>query len=191
MIIKIHGTSGSGKTTTVRELMGRSVTNPVPLWDYSGKRPEAYEILLPGVKTPVYILGPYTAVCGGMDSIADDDEKIRLLRHYADLGHVVYEGLLSSEYYGRLGLASERYGDDHIFAFLDTPIEVCIERVKERRLKRGNTKPLDETNTRNRVKKIEALKNKLQYQLKRPVVTLPYQTASTEIWNMLSKVEKQ
>lgn len=191
MIIKIHGTSGSGKTTTVRNLMARSVISPTHIWDVNGRRPEAYECCLPGVPTPVYVLGPYTAVCGGMDSISDDDEKIRLLNHYAGLGHVVYEGLLASEYYGRLGGTSEKWGDDHIFAFLDTPIEVCIERVKARRLARGNTKPLDEANTRNRVKKIEALKNKLEFRLHRKVIVLPYLEADTLIWNMLANAEQR
>ena len=187
MIIRIHGTSGSGKTTTVRKLMDRSVVKPKVLWDANGKRPEAYECYLPGVADPVYVLGPYTAVCGGMDSISTDDEKIRLLHHYAQKGHVVYEGLLLSEYYGRLGAASEAYGNNHIFVFLDTPIEVCIERVKQRRLSKGNTKPLDETNTRARVKKIAALKNKLEHVLQRRVMTLPHEHADTLIWNLLTE----
>jgi hypothetical protein len=190
MIIKIHGTSGSGKTTTVRNLFDRCVVKPTPIWDANGRRPEAYECSLPGVPTPVYVLGPYTAVCGGMDSISDDDEKIRLLNHYAKLGHVVYEGLLSSEYYGRLGFTTEKWGDNHVFAFLDTPIEVCIERVKARRLAKGNTKPLDEANTRGRVKKIIALRMKLEHKLNRRVVTLPYLSAAEIIWNMLAEAEK-
>jgi hypothetical protein len=34
-----------------------------------------------------------------------------------------------------------------VFAFLDTPLEVCLERVRERRARKGNTKELDPTNT--------------------------------------------
>jgi len=190
MIIKIHGTSGSGKTTAVRELMSRAVVVPTPIYDINGRRPEAYECCLPGVKTPVYVLGPYTAVCGGMDSISDVEEHIRLLHHYADLGHVVYEGLLSSEYYGRLGVASERYGADHVFAFLDTPIEVCIERVKARRIAKGNLKPLDEANTRGRVKKIDALRRKLENTFQRKVVILDHTRPGEQLWNMLAEDDK-
>ena len=157
-IVKIHGTSGSGKTTAVRNLMELGEVDKIG----DPKRPEAYRIInVNGVTHPIFVLGSYEGVCGGMDTISLVKDQIALIHDYAPLGHVVYEGLLISTYYGALGLAMEQYGEDHIWAFLDTPIDVCIDRVKQRRLAAGNLKPLNERNTRERIKPINSLKAKL------------------------------
>lgn len=159
VIVKLHGTSGSGKTTVARGLMetGRTET----ILNSANRKPEAYKTIVPFLKEPLYVLGPYTATCGGLDSLSDVEDHIRLLNTYGQLGHVFYEGLLGSEYYGRIGAVSEAFGRRHVFAFLDTPIELCLERIKTRREARGNTKPLNPTNTVGRVAKIERLKHRL------------------------------
>ena len=158
MIIKVHGTSGSGKTTAVRNLMELGEVDKIG----DPKRPEAYRITnVNGVHRPIFVLGSYEGVCGGMDTISKVADQIALIHDYAPLGHVVYEGLLISTYYGALGQAMEQYGKEHVWAFLDTPIDVCIERVKARRAAAGNTKPLNERNTRERIKPINSLKLKL------------------------------
>ena len=182
-IIKLHGTSGSGKTTVARELM-RDDPSPRHLLNMASRKPEAYEVSIPGLKDLLYILGPYTATCGGLDSLSDVNDHIRLLQHYAEIGHVFYEGLLGSEYYGRIGKVSEAYGNAHIFAFLDTPIEVCLARVQARRLARGNTKPLNPANTVGRVAKIERLRYRLENEFKRPTRTITYLSPATEILNI-------
>ena len=170
MIVKLHGTSGSGKSTIawrfLKDYPNAARTSEV------GKI-EAYDVRVPELTLPLYILGRYSTQCGGCDTLSAD-QQIDLLHCYAPLGHVLYEGLLASEYYGRLGEASERYGKDHVFAFLDTPIDLCIERVKARRLAAGNDKPLNEDNTRGRIKKIEALKRKLVSVYGRQVVTISH-----------------
>ena len=181
-IIKLHGTSGSGKTTIARELMKqadlvRTILNP------ASRKPEAYEVRWL-YKNPLFILGPYTTTCGGLDSLSDVDDHIRLLNEYGDKGHVFYEGLLGSEYYGRIGKVSEQFGDRHIFAFLDTPIEVCLERVQARRLARGNTKPLNPANTVGRVAKIERLKYRLETEFHRTTRTINYLDPTQEILNI-------
>lgn len=157
MIIKLHGTSGAGKTTAVQNLM--EFGEVTPLGD--PKRPEAYKLEIEGIHRPIYILGSYENTCGGMDTVSSVGQQIELIHKYAEMGHVIYEGLLLSTYYGSLGVAVERYGKQHIWAFLDTPVEVCIDRVKQRRLEAGNTKPLNERNTRERLKPIQSLKNRL------------------------------
>lgn len=159
-IVKIHGTSGAGKSTIAFNLLDASVEEPVKLGP-NPKRPEAYRIRLPNSACYTYILGPYENQCGGMDGIVSTQEQIQLVHKYAELGNVVYEGLLISTYYGGFGKEMEVYGDKHIWAFLDTPIDVCIDRVKARRLAAGNEKPLNERNTRERVKPIISLQNKL------------------------------
>ena len=37
-----------------------------------------------------------------------------------------------------------------MFAILDTPVETCLERVRQRRLARGDERPLNEKNTRDK-----------------------------------------
>ncbi len=181
MIVKLHGTSGSGKSTVARFLLNQG---PVTLLPELNRRPEGYMVEIAKLDKPLYVLGPYIATCGGLDSIPNVDDHIMLLDKYVDQGHVFYEGLLQSEYYGRIGKITERWGDDHIFAFLDTPLDLCLERVRRRREDRGNTKPLDPTNTSLRIKKIQTLKNKLEHGLgipKRRVVTIPHDDAGPAV----------
>ena len=170
MIVKIHGTSGSGKTTIVRNIFDEA-SQILPIGPV--KRPEAYKVEHPFLKRPLYILGPYENKCGGMDGVKSIDKQIELIEHYAEEGHILYEGLLLSTYYGRLGAITEKWGNPHIFAFLNTPIEVCIERVIQRRKERGVLTPLNERNTRKRIVPIEALKKKLIWS-GRNVVTLEW-----------------
>jgi thymidylate kinase len=186
MIIKIHGTSGSGKTTIVRALLELSDPVPADCINTDSGRIEAHLLHLPGVMKPVVVLGPYgKSWCGGLDAVAGTLNHARMLDRYANLGHVLYEGLLGSECYGAMGKASERFGKSHVFAFLDTPIEVCIERVKQRRFDAGNTKPLNEENTRGRIPKIERLYRKLKYELGREVAYIDYKRPVDQILDML------
>lgn len=170
MIVKIHGTSGAGKSTIVQNIF-EEATQILPIGPE--KRPEAYKVSHPYLKRPLYILGPYLTACGGMDGVTSVDKQIELIERYADEGHVLYEGLLLSTYYGRLGAITEKWGNSHIFAFLNTPIEECIHRVKARRAAAGNLRPLNEENTRKRIVPIEALKKKLIWS-GRNVVTLEW-----------------
>lgn len=181
MIIKLHGTSGSGKTTVARALMDMGAVTPI----YSvARKVEAYKVEIPGLNQPLFILGPYNAICGGLDGISDVNDHIRLLHAAAAQGHVFYEGLLGSEYYGRIGKESERYAGDHVFAFLDTPIELCISRVIERRLAKGNTKPLNEANTRGRVAKIERLKYRLDNEFGRRTIVIDHKDAPFHVMQL-------
>lgn len=173
LIVKLHGTSGAGKSTIAWRFLKEFPS--VALLGPAGKI-EAYQVTVDDWKLPLYILGRYATQCGGCDTLKAD-EQIELLHKYAPMGHVLYEGLLASEYYGKLGEASERYGTAHVFAFLDTPIDLCIERIKQRRKEAGNDKPLNEENTRGRIKKIEALQRKLKMVYDRRVIILDHRHA--------------
>ena len=157
--IKLHGTSGSGKSWVAHQLLGRYPNSSHP---EGFTRVDVPRDMLP---QPLIILGKYDTNCGGMDTMTAG-EGIALFKKCALLDYnIFYEGLLQSEYWGKIGSELEFF--PHIYAFMDTPIEVCIERVKARRLAKGNTKPLDETNTRDRVRKIDNLRRKLNSQGKR------------------------
>jgi hypothetical protein len=188
LIIKLHGTSGSGKTTIARALMAMGLSKPI--LNPVNRKPEAYEVPLPGCINVLYVLGPYTATCGGLDSLSDATDHIRLLERFANLGHVFYEGLLSSEYYGRIGRVSEQYGDRHLFAFLDTPLQVCLDRVQARRVAANNPKPFNPANTVGRVAKIARLKYRLENEFHRPTITLDHTDAPRQLYQLYCSADQ-
>lgn len=160
MIIKIHGTSGSGKTTAVRELM--DLANSVTALHNGAYKVEAYCLDYGFDTIPTYVLGSYGNTCGGVDTISSTAELITLIDRYCMSGHLVFEGLLISTYHGALGAYLDNLADvTKVWAFMNTPIDECVERVSQRRLAAGNTRPFNEANTRNRVKPIQALRSKL------------------------------
>jgi len=161
-----------------------------PILTPTGRKHEGYHCRHILLEQPLYVLGPYTNTCGGLDSLNDVEDHLRLLRTYGQLGHVFYEGLLGSEYYGRMGVESASFGDRHIFAFLDTPIDICIDRIKARRLAAGNEKPLNESNTRGRVAKIERLRVRLKNELHRQTVVVPHLYASEFVRQLYVDAEK-
>lgn len=138
MIINVRGTSGSGKTFAVRELMARSAQPPVPFASSPKTNDiKAYECRLPSGH-PFYVLGTYERTCGGCDSIRTQDEACDLVRHYSAKGHVVFEGLLITGLFSRyLKLDRELQPIPFIWALLDTPLDVCLARVQARRDARG------------------------------------------------------
>lgn len=164
-ILKIHGCSGAGKTTAVREYMRANF----PTRKFIVKdKPEAYQY------GDTYILGSYENTCGGMDTVGSAGEVMALLDKYAPLGNVIFEGLLQSTYYGAMGTHSRKYGPAYIYAFLDTPIETCLERVVARRAASGRNNKFNPQLTRDKHSTIENLKKKLILQGEHTVVTLKH-----------------
>lgn len=153
MIINIRGTSGSGKTTVVRGIMNKG--SVIPLDEH--KKPAGYRVEIPDLGQPVYVVGPYTTACGGTDAIGTQDEVCDRIRAFAPLGHVLVEGLLMSKTFGRyakLDRELDAQGQHFIWAFLDTPLDVCLARVGARRETRRlakavvpDFKPLNPQNT--------------------------------------------
>jgi len=158
-ILKIHGCSGAGKTTAVRELM-RTSSNSVIKND--AKKVEAYSLTHHNFDAPIFVLGSYENNCGGMDTVSSAEAAMNLVRKYHDmLGHVIHEGLLQSTYYGAMGTDSKKYGDKYIYVFLDTPIELCLERVIARREAQGSSNKFNPQLTRDKHATIERLRKKL------------------------------
>lgn len=130
----MRGTHGSGKTTVSRrlrlehphdELMGPEIVRPdgtLKRW----KKPIAFDL------HGMHLCGRAKS---GMDGILPQEIIEDLLRHYAPLGHVVWENVLVSANIGRWGrLAHELEPVNHaVWVFLTTPADLCIERVYQRR----------------------------------------------------------
>lgn len=138
MIINIRGTHGSGKSTILRNLI--NYYDSVP--DNRGERkPHGYKLESPyGI---IWVVGSYERECGGCDTIQPYSLIWPRVVEYSETGHVLFEGALVSNSYGNIGRDSECYGSEFVFAFLDTPLDVCIQRILKRRTERGNTKPFD------------------------------------------------
>jgi len=138
MIIQLRAPMGGGKTYCMRHVLEAYKMQPVDEGlNGSKKRPEAYRV--PGKDPKLAVLGPYVATCGGMDAVNSVQQSIDIINKYAAIYNVVtYEGMMLGHIYGRHGEAMiSKYGDDHLFVFLNTPLDVCIERVRKRREARG------------------------------------------------------
>ena len=140
MIYNIRGTSGSGKTYLVRQLVNRYMMDTIR--DEHGK--------IFGYRLPrnLLVLGRYDDAIkgGGVDNITEPLYKRYLahgwvgnsmdaveaqVRKWAQLGHhVLFEGIIVTSVWGRwVKLAAD---EPVHFLFLDTPLEVCYQRVLER-----------------------------------------------------------
>lgn len=153
MIISIRGTHGSGKSTVVKALIDRYVNDRL-VGCLSRSRPEAYQLIIPGVLRPVYVLGPYETACGGCDSIQPYSLILGLLEKYCPIGHVVFEGALVSSSHGKVGAFMDKFKENSVMAFLDTPLEECVARIRRRREARGDTRELNTANTDGKYKSV-------------------------------------
>ena len=99
------------------------------------------------ITVPVFVIGKYDNVCGGTDSIKTQAEIAERIMKAHPLGHILYEGALVSAS-GLAGQVTQTIQPTGcaVYAFLDTPQELCIERVKGRRLAAGNEKEFDPKN---------------------------------------------
>lgn len=146
MIINIRGTSGSGKTYTARSFL--EFYGPDTIVYGEEDKPVAHMVFFNMM--PVYFIGSYSNVCGGCDTIHTQDLICSLVRHFSQFGHVIFEGLIISHSFARYAALWKELtalGNPFYFAYMDTSLEMCLERIVQRRLEKGNTKPLNPDNT--------------------------------------------
>lgn len=152
VILRVAGTFGSGKTTAIRHFF--TYPNQTLM---SGSRIAGYRVEPPTVQQPLFIIGKYDNVCGGTDAIKTQAEIADKILRAHPHGHVLYEGALvsASGLGGAVTQAVHPTGCD-VYAFLNTPLDLCIDRVKQRRLDAGNDKPF---NPKNLIDKFESVVN--------------------------------
>lgn len=151
VILSIRGTSGSGKSHTPHTML-KTFPNET-LLDENGKI-LGYKVdaSSAGVVQPIFIAGPYKTVCGGADQIPEQQMAgDRCLWLNSLGGHVLVEGLLQSAAGPKGALTKTIYENGNaVFGIMDTPIDLCLERIRARRLAKGNDKPLNEKNSRDK-----------------------------------------
>lgn len=161
MIINIRGTSGSGKSTIIRHLLDEG-TDMARFKMPFRKQPYGYSFTHPHLNGRIAVPGHYESACGGCDTLPSYDSIFDRVREgQANCDHVIFEGLLVSEEVKRTQQLHDD-GFDLRVILLETPVEVCLASIRARREARGDTRPLKEDNTRNRVATIERSCKKLE-----------------------------
>lgn len=132
--IFVHGTNGSGKSTLAKKII--ELCGGVSAYYADTSYKGGSTILNNGVG----LLGKYDNACGEMDGFHPAGAiKDELQKHSIDPSAKVFaEGLMTFGIETCKSIAS--MFDTCIFILLDTDIPQCIEHVKERRSKAGNTK---------------------------------------------------
>lgn len=182
MIINIRGTNGSGKTHLARQLIGADA-HPVDLvWYHAPTKKEPDRRLsVEGWGRPdeFFAVGSYKQGCGGMDTIPSFELQQSAVRVAADwkheggrpLGghgprHIVCEGVLASTVYGSWGEFFQEMEAAHhsvIVAYLDTPLELCLERITARQIAaKGEAREIKTDLVANKIKAIEATREKFK-----------------------------
>lgn len=154
-VINIRGTSGAGKSTLVRLVMEHYGSE-----DLKNGTGKAVGHVCPSAN--LRIVGRYDKPCGGCDAVKTQDEIEIFVQRFARLGNVIFEGLLVSGITERYAeLARSTRSADFIFAFLDTPAEVCVQRVSQRRTERDASPEFDYKNTIDRWNSLQRVRRKL------------------------------
>ena len=149
-IVSLRGTSGSGKSTVAFTMFDKFPREEIVGGDGKVKG-YIVDASSAGIKYPIYVLGKYTTQCGGCDQIPTQQEAADRAVHYHQSGHVLAEGLLASAAGPKGAFTDAIYQTGAaIFAILDTPLQVCLDRVRARRAAKGNNKPFNEKNTRDK-----------------------------------------
>lgn len=118
------------------------------------------------------VVGSYRTACGGLDATPNFeaafrslDKAVELLRsREAPHKAVIAEGVISSTVWGSWGeYANEVMEcDQAVFAFcyLIPPLEVCLERIRERQRAAGGEKPIKEELVADKIKAVSATRLK-------------------------------
>lgn len=159
MLINIRGTSGAGKSHLVRRVMDCYAGRDEVRVD-GRKQPLYYNMT--GAPRPLRVLGHYNTACGGCDTIKTPDQVYELLTAAVADGHdVLYEGIMVQDDVRRCVDVNRSLQPVRVI-WLSTPIEECLRGVRSRREARGDDRPLNERNTRERARRLEGIVSRLR-----------------------------
>lgn len=162
MIINISGTSGTGKSTLVRQVM-KTYDKCEPFMIEGRKRPMGYVCRSNGIFNSLFIPGHYETACGGCDTLSmfpnfmdflyDMIRKAHTRRLHEEGQHVMYEGLLV-ESDVRRAVETHNLGHEMKVIHLDVTLEECFRSIAERRARKGKLKPVARKHTEDRYRSV-------------------------------------
>jgi hypothetical protein len=138
MVINIRGTSGSGKSHLIREVMERCTDREAHVVE--GRRRPLYYTMTQPTSNRLAVVGHYETPCGGCDTIPSLDRIYQVVWECNDKGwDVLYEGLLISAEVNRV-VELAKHADVAVIG-LDVPLQTCIDSVNKRRWAKNPEKP--------------------------------------------------
>jgi predicted kinase len=183
--LNIRGANGSGKSTLARAFFGENDAT-VDLAHYKTKSGRDRSVT--GRSNPdrnALVVGDYSTMAGGLDKVPNFALQFAAIEAgllLEDL--VVAEGVLASTVYGSWAMHAEKLAAEGvrvIWAFLDTPLEVCLERIQ----KRNGGKPIKEDLVANKVRSIAKVRLKAIDNPAIVVVDLPYGSPASKLEEIL------
>lgn len=161
VLVQIRGTSGSGKSTIMRELMYR-----LGPWESMYAAPRRKPLYYLNPKTSIVVLGHYEIACGGCDTLGSARETYEVLKESIfgkiETSVILTEGLLWSEDRKWTKILIEEDKQDVRPLFLTTTNDVCLERILKRREGKARSKPLNMQKHVVRARFIELTRLKLE-----------------------------
>lgn len=161
--INIRGTGGSGKSTLVKRVL-ELYPNHANITEKGRKRAMATcHWFAPGdgapaVRSGLFVPGHYETACGGCDTVKTVDKVYEMVRAatLGDGNNAVYEGIMVMDDVTRAVTFDQelkKLKSKLVVVSLTTSIEECLEGIRARKEARGDPKPLNEKNTRERMKR--------------------------------------
>lgn len=145
MVLNLRGCMGAGKSYIVHQLL-KKYSHTI---EQTGKDIRGYILRDDRLHNTIAVIGRYDRTCGGCDSIKEQDDICdRIRQAHADGYSVLFEGMMIGHIFKRYSELADELGhrNDFIFAYLDTPKDLCVQRVFDRRAARGAKKEFDPHN---------------------------------------------
>ena len=190
IILSLRGTSGSGKTTVARKFITDYPCKPLSVPQM--KKHWGYEVDLSaeGLNSKLYVIGSYENTCGGTDGINTQAEIADRALAAHPRGHVLLEGLLLSKV-GPNAITTQMLAPTGVYvaAYIDTPLQTCLDRVQARRIERGDDRPFNPDNTISAFKSTLAACKNLHEMGGVKVITVDHRDAFNETLDIFKKGE--
>ena len=183
-----------------RYVEGSPIVVDLCWYDAPTKKDPARRLAVEGYCSPelrpgldVLVVGSYRTACGGLDAVPNFETTFRALDgavnihrrypHSAEHQAIIAEGVLASTVWGSWGEYAQPSLDDEscdvrfAFCYLDTPLEVCLERIRGRQEAAGKVRDIKTELVADKIKAIKATRERA-LQAGHAVYDLPYETAA-------------
>jgi hypothetical protein len=152
-IVQVVGTNGAGKSTLVRTLLDEAKRLEPDWYEWLDRRERtvATEVRFEN-GGGLFVPGHYQTPCGGCDTLKTVDQVFDLVKRGAEQGYnVLFEGIMVMDTVERT-IALGRETDLTVIG-LTTPLDACLDAVRDRRHSRGAATQLNPSNTVDRARR--------------------------------------